>query len=471
MMTHLLRVRSAFVAGGVLSALMTGCGGGDGPAIKAQPQTLQFGATPVLPLNGTATVAATSSASLAVTYSSLTATVCSVQRDTGKVTALAAGTCTLAADQEGNDDFAPAAQVTQSLVVLVDPKQTIQFAAPPALTLYGTASVKAAASSGLPVNFGTSTPQVCTVVGNTGAVTAIGAGLCTITANQPGDASYQAAPQVTQSITVTMPVVAPAAPDAPTGVAATAGALANSVLVSFIGPANSGGAPITGYTVVSVPVAITASGSSSPIAVPCPVTCTGYAFAVRASNRVGPGAPSTPAEVITQYKVAATFFEPDTQPNDTIFNGSFVVNSTTGSVSDLKGTLTESMTGPPMTTVPLTHQLSAISDGQGGLLVTTFALNTTNTFSEGGFAANSEGLYYGWPNAKHPGAPGGIGNSFMTIYVRLSDPTAPLSAAQINLLAYGDCAAGGMMGDTCMTGYRGRGTMGGYPVSQTISRP
>ena len=58
----------------------------------------------------------------------------------------------------------------------------------------------------------------------------------------------------------------------------------------------------------------------------------------------------------------------------------------------------------------------------------------------------------------------------MTIYVRLSDPTGPLSAAQINLLAYGDCAAGGMMGDTCMTGYRGRGTMGGYPVSQTISR-
>jgi hypothetical protein len=268
-----------------------------------------------------------------------------------------------------------------------------------------------------------------------------------------------------------MPVVAPAAPDAPTGVAATAGALANSVLVSFIGPANSGGAPITGYTVVSVPVGITASGSSSPIAVTCPVTCIGYAFAVRASNSVDQGAPSTPAEVITQYKVAATFFEPDTQPNDTIFNGSFVVNSTTGSVSDLKGTLTESMTGPPMTTVALTHQLSAISDGQGGLLVTTFALNTTNTFSEGGFAANSEGLYYGWPNAKHPGAPGGIGNSFMTIYVRLSDPTAPLSTAQINLLAYGDCAAGGMMGDTCMTGYRGRGTMGGYPVSQTISRP
>ena len=471
MMTHLLRVRSAFVAGGVLSALMTGCGGGDGPAIKAQPQTLQFGATPVLPLNGTATVAATSSAGLAVTYSSLSATVCSIQRDSGKVTALTTGTCTLAADQEGNDDFAPATQVTQSLVVLVDPKQTIQFAAPPALTLYGTASVKAAASSGLPVNFGTSTPQVCSVVGNTGAVTAIAAGLCTITANQPGDASYQAAPQVTQSITVTVPVATLTAPSAPTGVAATAGALANSVLVSYIGPADSGGSPITGYTVVSVPVGITASGSSSPIAVTCPVTCTGYAFAVRASNRVDQSSPSTPAEVITQYKVTATFFEPDTQPNDTIFTGSFTLNSTRQTVSGLSGLLTESMTGPPMITVPLTYQLSAVSDGQGGLLVTSFALSTVDTFAEGGFAAASEGLYYGWPKAPHPGAPGGVGNAFITIYVNLANPLGTLTPAQINRLAYADCAPGGMMGDTCMTGYWGRGTMGGYPVAQTITRP
>jgi hypothetical protein len=27
-----------------------------------------------------------------------------------------------------------------------------------------------------------------------------------------------------------------------------------------------------------------------------------------------------------------------------------------------------------------------------------------------------------------------------------------------------------MMGDTCMTGYAGHGTMGGYPVTQTITR-
>jgi hypothetical protein len=173
--------------------------------------------------------------------------------------------------------------------------------------------------------------------------------------------------------------------------------------------------------------------------------------------------------VLTGYQVKATFFEPDTQPNDSIFTGTFTLNSTAQTVTGLAGTLTESMTGPPMVTVPLSYQLSAQSDGAGGLLVTSFALNTTNTFSEGGFAANSPGLYYGWPGKASPAA-GGVGNAFVTVYVNPADPTAALTPVQINRLAYGDCFAGGMMGDTCMTGYAGHGTMGGYPVTQTITR-
>ena len=54
------------------------------------------------------------------------------------------------------------------------------------------------------------------------------------------------------------------------------------------------------------------------------------------------------------------------------------------------------------------------------------------------------------------------------------DPLAPLTQAQINKLAYADCAPGGMMGAVCMTGttvagYGAVGTMGGYPVLQTIT--
>jgi hypothetical protein len=134
------------------------------------------------------------------------------------------------------------------------------------------------------------------------------------------------------------------------------------------------------------------------------------------------------------------------------------------------------MTGPPMLNVPISYQLSTVpdndgNDGKGGVLVTSFALNTTNVFAEGGFAGNSQGLYYGFnqtPRTLNPAA-GGVGNAFITVYINPNDLTAPIPAAAINRLAYGDCFAGGMMGDTCMTGYAGHGTMGGYPIAQKIT--
>ncbi len=462
-------------ANGLLSVvtllLLTACGGGgSGPAIKATPQSIRFESAPALALGGTASVLATASSGLAVSYSSATPAVCSVHASTGLVTNFAAGTCTLAADQSGNDEFAPAPQVSQSLVVLVNPAQTISFGAAPTLTLFGTATVAASASSGLAVVYSSTTPTLCTVHANSGVVTSLAAGQCSIAASQPGDANYNAAPSVTQTLTVADTGAVATPPGPPTGVSAKLGTTANNVVVSFIGPAASGGSPVVAYSVSSSPAGITSSSSASPISVTCPASCTGYAFTVQAVNSTGMGAPSAAAEVLTQYQVKATFFEPDTQPNDTIFTGTFILNSTTQTVSGLAGSITESMTGPPMITVPLGYQLSSVSDGQGGLLVSSFALNTTNVFSEGGFTASSQGFYYGWPSAKHPGAAGGSGNAFVTIYVNLTNPTSALTQAQINQLAYGDCYPGGMMGDTCMTGYRGRGTMGGYPVAQSISR-
>jgi hypothetical protein len=447
-----------------------GCGGGgDGPAIKAYPQTLVFGAAPSLPLNGSATVSATASTGLPVSYSSSTPAVCSVNSQTGFVTNTAVGTCIIAADQSGNSEFAPAPQVTQSLAVVYNPVQSIHFGAAPALMLYGTASVSATASSSLAVSYSSSTPAICSVNSSTGSVSALAAGDCIIAANQTGNAYYSPAPQVTQTLVVLAGAGPLTVPNAPTGVAATLGVSPNTVVVSFIGPANSGGSPVTAYSVASVPAGITATGTTPPMTVTCPANCTGYAFAVLAINSQGSSALSAQAAILTNYNVSATFFEPDTQPSNSIFTGSFTLNSTYQTVSNLAGLLTESMTGPPMVKVTLTTQLSAVSDGLGGVLVTTFALNTSNTFSEGGFAASSPGLYFGYPRATNPAA-GGVGNAFATIYVNLANPEAALTQAQINQLAYGDCFAGGMMGDTCMTGYWGKGTMGGYPVSQTIAR-
>ena len=200
--------------------------------------------------------------------------------------------------------------------------------------------------------------------------------------------------------------------------------------------------------------------------------------------------PLAQADILTNYNVTETFFEPETQPNNTIFTGSFTFDSTTNTVSNLTGWLTESMThiadGQAMTSVPLMYQLSAVSDGMGGLLVTAFKNSNTNTFYNPGSTDNwspqvgvdSGGIYYGFPKAAN-----NPGNAYAMIDINLTDPTAALTQAQIDKLAYADCTptaaggmnfGGGMMGAVCMTGtslagYGSVGTMAGYPVSETIT--
>jgi len=482
---NLQKLRFGIVLAALTAFALVGCGGGggDGPAIQALAQTIQFGAVPTLQLPGTATVSATASSGLPISYSSSTPAVCSVAVSTGVVTAIAAGTCSIAANQPGNTTFAQAAQVTQAILVVNNPNQIISFAAAPTLSLFGTATVSATASSGLAVSYSSTTQLVCSVISNTGLVTNLAAGTCVIAANQAGDTYYHAAPQVTQNLTVSAPPVM-TVPGAPTGVTATVGNAVNVVTVS-IGATDSGGSSITGYSVTSHPAGITATGVASPLSVTCPSTCAGYSFSVIASNSVGDSAPSVAAEVLTNYNIIETFTEPMTQPNDSIFIGSFTFNSTTGTVSNLQGILSESMTGSSlgypkdsMTWLPLTYQLSSVSDGAGGLLVTTFKNNSTITFTtqyggdgwspQAGVAAG--GIYAGVPTpANNPG------NAYAMIFVNTTNPLAALTQAQINKLAYADCAPGGMMGAVCMTGttvagYGAVGTMSGYPVSQVITK-
>lgn len=74
-------------------------------------------------------------------------------------------------------------------------EQAIEFDAPVGLT-YGDAAVVlgATATSGLPVTYTSSTPDVCTVT-EAGSLQAVAAGDCTITAVQAGDATYAPAEQ------------------------------------------------------------------------------------------------------------------------------------------------------------------------------------------------------------------------------------------------------------------------------------
>jgi hypothetical protein len=462
-----------------------GGGGGDGPRVTANLQSLSFGNVPALMVGQRANVAAVASSGLAPQYASNTPAVCAVDSASGQVSTLAAGTCTLSASQAGNEAWAPVA-ATLTFPVQVDPRQRVSFAAAPPLSLGGTASVSATATSGLAVAYSSLTPSVCTVDSASGQVTNLALGDCTVAADQPGNATYNAAAQALQTLVVQVPAGV-TVPGVPQGVAATLGADASSVVVSFSG-VDSGGSPVTGVTVASSPAGVSVNALASPVEVHCPGGCAGKAFSVRASNLVGTGTASPAAEVLTTFRVLSTFREPDTQPRDTLFTGSFTLNSTTGAITGLAGQLTESMTGNAvgagpyfdMTQVPLAHQLVTRRDAAlGGTFVASFAKTTTSTFTTfgGGDGWSPEagvangGVFAGFP-ARHASS---IQNAYILVFVP-DDPFAPLTAAQIDKLAYADCAPGGMMGAVCMTatsvaGHGAVGTMSGFPLSQVISKP
>lgn len=195
------------------------------------------------------------------------------------------------------------------------------------------------------------------------------------------------------------------------------------------------------------------------------------------------GAPLAQAAT-TSYNVLTTWYEPDTQPSDSIFKGTFDYDSATHTVTNLKGILSESMTGgsvgypnDTMTWLTLNNQLVSWYDNTlGGTFAATFKNTNTKTFTTmlGGdgwspqAGVDAGGVYYGFPKAGN-----NPGNAYALIFIP-DNPLTALSQAQINMLAYADCAPGGMMGAVCMTGtsaagYGAIGTMSGVPVSQTIT--
>lgn len=175
-------------------------------AVGGVSQTIAFAAQPAQTFVANGTFAlnpvATASSGLAVSYSSQSAGVCSISGTT--VTMSAAGSCVIAADQAGDASYLAAPQVTQTIAIGKAAQAIGGFLANPAAPVYapgGTFAVSATGgASANPVLFASTTPGVCTVSGST--VTMLAAGICSLTADQAGDANYDAAPQATLNVTI-----------------------------------------------------------------------------------------------------------------------------------------------------------------------------------------------------------------------------------------------------------------------------
>ena len=165
--------------------------------VQKIPQTISF--TPPNGAEADQRVALSASATsrLAVSFASDTPGVCTVSGSTA--TTIRAGTCAVIASQAGNDRYAAAEPVRKSFQV-ARISQTIDFPQLPDVTLGRLVTLTATASSGLPVSYSTSTPDVCTVSGRN--VTTTAAGPCAITASQAGDARYAPAHDVARSFRV-----------------------------------------------------------------------------------------------------------------------------------------------------------------------------------------------------------------------------------------------------------------------------
>ena len=148
--------------------------------------------------NGTLVVAPTASSGLTPSLTSDAPAICSVSGMS--ITFLASGLCTVTASQPGNSTYAAATPVTRSFGIGFT-AQTITFAQPADQAMNGGPLVVApTASSGLTPVLTSSTPTICSVSGM--SISFVGAGVCTIDANQPGDAAYAPADPVSHSFDI-----------------------------------------------------------------------------------------------------------------------------------------------------------------------------------------------------------------------------------------------------------------------------
>jgi hypothetical protein len=161
--------------------------------VVTNPGSVAFGATVTLATTG-------GSGTGAVTFDIGGSTGCSLSGADLTVTDNA-GSCAVTATKAADANYLVATSASVP-ITMTKAGQTIGAISPTTGSLAGGSDTlsPATSSAGLTVTFASTTPAVCTVAGTT--VTYVSVGTCSITADQAGDANYDAAPQVNGTIVV-----------------------------------------------------------------------------------------------------------------------------------------------------------------------------------------------------------------------------------------------------------------------------
>jgi hypothetical protein len=168
--------------------------------IAKAPQSISFTAPSGVTFGDPdSALGATASSGLDVSYSSSTLGNCTIVA--GQLHVVGAGTCTITASQDGNDNWLAAPSVARTFTI-AKKAQTISFTALVNKTL-GDPDFTVSATgggSGNPVTFASGTTAVCTVTGATIHIVTVGT--CTVTASQVGNDNWLAATPVSRSFNV-----------------------------------------------------------------------------------------------------------------------------------------------------------------------------------------------------------------------------------------------------------------------------
>ncbi|MGB3071783.1 MAG: IPTL-CTERM sorting domain-containing protein [Ottowia sp.] len=185
-------------------------------ASSRAPQSIDFPAIGAHAPGAAFPLEASASSGLPISFTAQPTSICTV---TGKVlTPLAVGSCTVTANQAGNTEFEAAPAVPRSFTiqppVLLEQRIAFTTDVPASATVGDSYQVGATGgASGNPVTFviAADAAAICTLAPDGHTVSFTAEGLCIINADQAGNTSYAAAPQVQQNVPVA-PIPRPAPP-------------------------------------------------------------------------------------------------------------------------------------------------------------------------------------------------------------------------------------------------------------------